>query len=226
MSTRFSRLIVAAAALGCTWWVPACAQSTDTSHSRWMINVGGSGVFFPDLNAEIFLAGGRVPGASISVPSQGTPSFDVGYFITPSLAIDLFAGVPPKTQILGTGPLAPLGTLATTYYGPGVIALQYYIPGLGRVHPYIGSGVNWTFFLGTTDRALKHVQPADALGLPFEAGVHYDVTSHWTFNVDMKYILLHNRISAQFDTPVGALPALAKVDINPLVLSVGIGYRF
>lgn len=220
------RLALAASLLACAWCFSVHAQTADGGNTRWMINLAGSGVFFPDLSGKIFLAGGQVPGASLSVPSQGTPSFDVGYFITPSIAVDVFAGVPPKTQILGTGPLAPLGTLATTYYGPGVIALQYYIPGLGPVHPYIGTGVNWTFFLGTTDRALTHVQPADAFGLPFEAGIHYDLSRRWTFNMDFKYILLHNRISAEFDTPAGALPALAKADINPLVMSIGVGYRF
>jgi outer membrane protein len=223
---RLKLLMTAASLLSNAWAFTAHAQQANTASTRWMLNIAGSAVFFPDLSGKIYLAGGRVPGASLDVPSQGTPSFDIGYFITPDIAIDVFAGVPPKTQILGTGPLAPLGTLATTFYGPGIIALQYYIPGLGRVHPYVGTGVNWTFFLGTTDRALTHVQPANALGLPFEAGIHVDVTRRWTFNIDMKYILLHNRISAQFDTPVGALPALAKADINPLVMSIGIGYRF
>jgi outer membrane protein len=226
MMKRQKLLVLAAALLAGPWCVSARAQTADGGNTRWMINLAGSGVFFPDLSAKVFLAGSQVPGASLTVPSQGTPSFDVGYFITPSLAIDVFAGVPPKTQILGTGPLAPLGTLATTYYGPGVLAIQYYVPGLGPIHPYVGTGVNWTFFLGTTDRALTHVQPADAFGLPFEAGIHYDVTRRWTFNIDFKYILLHNRISAAFDTPVGALPALAKADINPLVMSIGVGYRF
>ena len=212
--------------LVCTSGFTAHAEQADTGNTRWMINVAGSAVFFPDLSGKIFVDGAQVPGASLNVPSQGTASLDLGYFITRDIAIDVFAGVPPKTQILGTGPLKAFGTLATTYYGPGIIAVQYHIPGLGPIHPYVGTGVNWTFFLGTTDRALTHVQPADAFGLPFEAGIHYDVTRRWTFNIDMKYVLLSNHISAQVNTPVGALPALAKATINPLIMSIGIGYRF
>jgi outer membrane protein len=122
--------------------------------------------------------------------------------------------------------LAPLGTLATTWYGPAVVALQYYVPGLGPFHPYVGAGLNYTFFMGTADRALNHVKPANTFGAAFEAGLHYDITPRFTFNVDMKYIAMSTRISAQFQTPSGNLPALAKADINPLILGIGVGYRF
>lgn len=224
--TKYQHILCAGSFLICAWSIAAHAQQADTGNTRWMFNVAGSAVFFPDLTGKVFVGGAEVPGASLNVPSQGTASFDLGYFIARNIAIDVFAGVPPKTQILGTGPLQSFGTLATTYYGPGIIALQYYIPGLGPVHPYVGTGVNYTFFLGTTDRALSHVQPADAFGLPFEAGIHYDVTRRWTFNIDMKYVLLSNRISAEVETPFGAVPALAKATINPLIMSIGIGYRF
>jgi outer membrane protein W len=42
----------------------------------------------------------------------------------------------------------------------------------------------------------------------------------------MKYVLLSNHISAEVETPFGAVPALAKATINPLIMSIGIGYRF
>jgi outer membrane protein len=167
------------------------------------------GYFFPNLSAKVSLADATVPAASLNLPREGTVTFDSGYFVTRDIAIDVYGGFPPKAQILGTGPLAPLGTLATTWYGPAVVAAQYYVPGLGRFHPYAGLGVNYTFFLGTADRALNHVQPADTFGAAFEAGVHYDITPRCTFNVDMKYIAMSTRISAGFETPAGDLPAVA-----------------
>lgn len=204
----------------------AHAQTPDVSSERWMINIDGTGIFFPKLTAKVSLAGETVDGASLNVPSEGTVTIDAGYFLTRDFAIDLYGGFPPKAQILGTGPLAPLGTLATTWYGPAVAALQYYLPGLGRFHPYAGAGLNYTFFMGTADRALNHVQPADTFGAAFEGGLHYDITSRCSFNIDLKYIAMSTRISAGFETPPGNLPALARADINPLILGVGFGYHF
>jgi hypothetical protein len=51
-------LILAASMLACAGCVAARAQTPDAGTNRWMINLGGSAVFFPDLSGKIFLAGG------------------------------------------------------------------------------------------------------------------------------------------------------------------------
>ena len=194
--------------------------------NRWAVNIDLTGVFFPDLSAKVDLAGSRVPNASVRTGKELTATFDLAYFITPQWAIDAYVGIPPRANINGTGPLASLGRLAGTFYGPAVLALQYHAPGLGKFDPYVGIGLNYTMFLAHTDAALRNVKIENAFGTAFEAGMHYAIAPKWTLNLDAKYILLSNRISAQFPTPAGPLPAVAKVQINPLILGVGVGYKF
>lgn len=206
---------------------PAAALAEEgATPTHWAINADLSGVFFPDLSAKVNLAGSRVPNASIRTGDELTATLDLAYFLTPEWAIDGYAGIPPRANINGTGPLASLGRLAGTFYGPAVLALQYHAPGLGKFDPYVGIGVNYTMFIAHTDAALRNVKIENAFGTAFEAGMHYEIAPKWTLNLDVKYILLSNRISAQYPTPAGALPAVAKVQVNPLILGLGFGYKF
>lgn len=200
------------------------ADADATNH--WAFNVDLTGVFFPALSAKVDLAGSRVPNASVRTGKELTATLDLAYFLTPQWAVDAYVGIPPRANINGTGPLAPLGRLAGTFYGPAVLALQYHPPGLGKFDPYVGVGLNYTIFLAHTDAALQKVKIENAFGTAFEAGMHYELTPKWTLNFDAKYILLSNRISAQYPTPAGPLPAVAKVQINPLIFGLGVGYKF
>lgn len=202
------------------------ANAQQPEINRWMINVYGTGVLFPNTSAKISLGGQSVPNASVNKPADATVTFDIGYFVLPDLAVDLYAGIPPKGAVIGTGPIRPLGTLATTWYGPAVLAVQYFIPRAGSFHPYVGAGVNYTMFLRSRGAALQNVKISNAFGTALEAGLQYEVAPRWTLNMDIKYIALSTRISATYPTPFGDVPAVAKTEINPLTVSFGIGYRF
>ena len=48
----------------------------------------------------------------------------------------------------------------------------------------------------------------------------YYLTKHWALNIDAKYIFLHT----DANTPFG--PNTVSLNVNPWLLSAGLGYRF
>jgi len=206
--------------------LPSLAQSApvDDPPSKWVVHLDAAGVFKND-SAEVFVGGQRVPGASISSPNDATVTVDLGYFVTPNIAVDLYAGIPPRAVIKGAGTISAFGTLATTNYGPAVLSAEYHFNNFGAFHPYAGIGVNYTMFLNVHHEALYNVKVPDAFGAAFKLGFDYDIGPNWTANFYVMHILLGTRVSASVD-PAGTIPAVAKATINPTIVGAGIGYRF
>jgi outer membrane protein len=205
--------------------LPSLAQTaSDDMTGKFLVHVDALGVFKND-SAKISVGGQRVPGATISSPNDVTLSFDAAYFVTPNIAIDLYAGLPPRAVIRGAGTISGYGTLATTNYGPAVLSAEYHFNNLGAFHPYLGVGLNYTLFLNVHHEALYNVKIPDAFGAAFRLGFDYDIGPSWTANFYVMHILLGTRVSASAD-PAGAIPAVAKATINPTIIGAGIGYRF
>lgn len=206
--------------------LPAAAQRVpvDDTSGKWIVHLDAAGVFKND-SAEVFVGGQRVPGATISSPDDATATFDLGYFVTPNIAINLYAGLPPRAVIKGAGTIHAFGTLATTNYGPAVLSAEYHLNNLGAFHPYAGIGLNYTLFLNVHHEALYNVKIPNAFGTAFKLGFDYDIGPSWTANFYVMHILLGTRVSATAD-PAGTIPAVAKATINPTIIGAGIGYRF
>ncbi len=206
--------------------LPAAAQTApvDYTSGKWVVHLDAAGVFKND-SAKVFVGGQRVPGATISSPNDATVTFDIGYFVTPNIAINLYAGLPPRGVIKGAGSISSFGTLATTNYGPAVLSAEYHFNDLGAFHPYAGIGLNYTLFLNVHHEALYNVKVPNAFGAAFKLGFDYDIGPNWTANFYVMHILLGTRVSATAD-PAGTIPAVAKTTINPTIIGAGIGYRF
>jgi outer membrane protein len=58
-------------------------------------------------------------------------------------------------------------------------------------------------------------------GLAFGTGLDYRLNERWSLNLDYKYVNIHTSGKVQ---STGAI--LTNADINPNLLSFGIGYRF
>jgi outer membrane protein len=97
---------------------------------------------------------------------------------------------------------------------------------LGQFDPYLGVGANYTWFLETTSPLTRSLNAGDAVnihpaaGLALQAGMDYYLTKHWALNIDAKYIFLHT----DANTPFG--PNTVSLNVNPWLLSAGLGYRF
>lgn len=65
----------------------------------------------------------------------------------------------------------------------------------------------------------------DSWGLALQAGLEIELADNWTFNIDVKKIEIDTDLTIR-KAGNGALVATADVEIDPIVVGIGIGYRF
>lgn len=168
------------------------------------------------------------PTSGGSVTNAYAPEIDFTYMISDHIGVELIAAT-TKHCVDGADSLAAVGRLACTWVLPPTLTLQYHFAPEGKIHPYVGAGVNWTLFynekastelvnaIGATD-----VKLSSSWGYALQAGADFDVSDKMFVNIDVKYIKMDT--NARLTT--GALVNDLKADINPLVVGVGVGWRF
>lgn len=156
------------------------------------------------------------------------PEIDFTYMLTDHIGVELIAAT-TKHCVEGGGSLAGVGRLACTWVLPPTLTLQYHFAPEGKIHPYVGAGVNWTMFYNekasnelNTAIGATNVNLSNSFGFALQAGMDFDISEKMFLNVDVKYVDMDT--NARLTT--GALVNNLKADINPLIIGVGVGWRF
>lgn len=184
-------------------------------NNPWMLRVRAITVV-PDASANI-----NIPGASVDVSKTVMPEIDVSYFFTPNIALEVLAAFSPHT-VKGAGTIAPLGPLVHTVLLPPIATLQYHFTNFGAFKPYVGVGVNYTWFLDQSLRqpALVNAHISNSVGAVGNVGFDYMLDRHWGLNLDLKYVDMQPKVSFANGTVTG------KVKINPWIVGTGVTYKF
>ncbi|OKH87585.1 OmpW family protein [Thalassospira sp. TSL5-1] len=154
------------------------------------------------------------------VDNDVIPEVDFSYFVTDNIALELIAGTSKHDVKWKTG-----GTeldLGSVRLLPPTLTLQYHFLTKERFSPYVGAGINYTFFYDSKSGAMRNVKYDDGFGYAFQAGFDYAISGPWSLNVDVKKIFLNTDVTV--DTGAGTVKADA--DLDPWLFGVGIGYRF
>ena len=150
---------------------------------------------------------------NIDINSKITPELDFSYFITRNFALELILAT-RKHEVTAGG--APVGSVK---HLPPTLTLQYhFMPDSTAFRPYVGAGINYTNFSGVDLPGGLNVDRS-SWGLAFQAGADIPLTKQWYLNVDIKKVYIRTDIKSG-DTTVDTF----KVD--PLLVGVGVGYRF
>lgn len=168
------------------------------------------------------------PTGSASVNNSVMPEIDFTYMWTKNIGTELILAT-TRHSLTGTGALAGVGRLASTWVLPPTVTVQYHFNPDGAVRPYLGAGANLTLFYATNasdalNRAIgaTDVSMKSSFGFAGQAGVDIDLTKTVFLNLDVKYIDIGTRATLR----TGALVNTVKADLNPLVVGVGLGMRF
>ena len=150
----------------------------------------------------------------IAVSDKTIPELDISYFVTPNIAAELVLTYPQKHDVYLDG--AAVGTFK---HLPPTLLAQYHFSPASDFSPYVGIGVNWTTFsknkILNGAGSLEH----DSFGLAVQAGVDYKLDKNWSLNFDIK------KVQIRSDVLVAGVKA-SKVKVDPVLLGVGVGYRF
>jgi outer membrane protein len=199
MKKRFA-LNPLAAALLLALAIPATADA-----QAWMARLRAIDVV---PNASSSLSG-------LDVDSAWAPELDFTYFFNKNLAAELILATTRHEVTLNGASLGKVSVL------PPTLTLQYHFTNLGAFKPYIGGGINVTWFYnddlkaGTTPLELDSYSVGGAL----QAGIDYEIQKNWFLNADVKYIWIKTDVKAGGAT-------LTELEINPWVFGIGVGYRF
>lgn len=197
--------------------------------SPWTLRVGAAHVGF-DADSTVSVAGTPVPGGTIEVENNTVLAFEVGYRLTDQWTLRLAFGVPPTSTLSTGGTLDTLvpplsGTLGTVKYGPAVLSATWTFAELGAFRPYVGAGVNYTYVFDTTDGDIGDLRIKSAWGSVLQAGFDVAIDRDWSLFLDVRKIFVKTTASGTV-TALGGPPATADVTLNPLIVHVGVGYRF
>ena len=203
---------------------PAQAQNSDRHAGDWLVRARAILVSPTEKSGEV----SGIAGSEVGVGDSVMPEIDFTYMATDNIGAELILAT-TKHDIVGRGAIAPLGEVASTWVLPPTLTLQYHFAPQGRVHPYLGAGVNYTIFysekasgslegaLGATDVSLD-----DSFGYALQAGIDFDIGDRVFVNADVKYI----DIDTTGTLRSGATTRTLEVNIDPIVASVGLGMRF
>lgn len=203
-------IAIAAAAVAAAACAPAAfGQGSDSGN--WLLRVRALALS-PDNQSE------TNPALGLSINSKVFPEFDVSYFFSPNLATELILTYPQKQDLRSNG--TSIGSLK---HLPPTLTLQYHFTGMS-FRPYLGAGLNYTHFSSVSfdpavAAALSPSIKSNSYGLALQAGVDVPMGGGWLFNVDVKKVQIGTEVYSG-GTDIG------KFKVDPVLFSVGVGYRF
>ena len=152
-------------------------------------------------------------GLDLSVNNKVIPELDVSYFFTPQIAAELILTYPQKHTLKSGG--TEIGSLK---HLPPTLTVQYHFTQLGTVKPYLGAGVNYTRFSAVKLPAGVDIE-RNSFGLAMQAGLDVAVAKNVYLNFDVKKVQIRTDVSSGGTT-------LGTFKVDPLLVGVGVGYRF
>jgi len=157
-------------------------------------------------------------GGSVSIDADTVPELDFTYFFTDNIAAELILAT--TTHSVDVNGVAPLGDVSLI---PPILTLQYHFNPRGKLSPYIGAGINYTIFYDEEPAggAVTSVDYDNAFGWAAQIGVDYAIDNRWSINLDIKKLWLETDVSVNGGAITGK-----DVEINPWIVSLGVGYRF
>lgn len=198
----------------------------------WMLRGRILGVM-PDASGDLSVAGTALVG-DIDIDDQYVPELDITYFINDNLAVELILAVTPH-DVGAVGVTVPGALtdaqidLGDVWLLPPTLTLQYHFDTGTQFKPYVGAGLNATFFFDEDQGSVADGIDYDpSFGGALQIGVDYDLDGEpggWLLNADIKKVWINTDVTVDFTTALGA-SVDAEVDINPTVVGIGFGYKF
>lgn len=187
--------------------VAGAAQAVEAGD--WLVRLGGSMV-------EPKSTSGSLGGADITVDDDTQLSFTVVRMLGANLGLEVLAALPFEHDIQLDG-----NAIGSTKHLPPTVSLQYYFNPRTTIRPYVGAGINYTYFWDEETRGLggARLDLDESWGLAAQIGLDLDLDANWFLNADVRYIDIDTDATIEGVGTVG-------VDISPTVYTLALGYRF
>ncbi len=210
----------------------ASAVAADYKAGDIVVRAGATMVA-PDSGHSSILLSDADSTMTLTVDDNTQLGLNFLYFYDNNIAIEVLAATPfthdvtihDKNAVLGVDG-AKLGEV--THLPPTVSAL-YYFDTNSAVKPYVGAGINYTIFFEEKFEAapkslgLSNLELDGSFGYALQAGVDYLLDDNFHINASVRYIDIAT--DATFDVG-GQSIGKASIDVDPMVYSIMLGYKF
>lgn len=181
---------------------------------------GGTATVRPNVSSDNVLGFG-----SFEANNNTQLGLTFSYMITDNIGVELLAATPFEHKI--SVPAA--GEIATAKHLPPTLMAQYYFrTPEDKLRPYLGVGVNYTFFFdeGFNDTGkgagLSDLSMSSSWGVAAQAGLDYELDQNWMLNASLWWM----NIKTDVDFKAGGASQSYKTNLDPWVFMFGVGYKF
>ncbi len=195
---RLARVAVAVAALSL-----AVVSAAHAQEAKWGIRTRALAIL-PNADAT--------KGIDAEVKADLTFEVDITRYFSPLLSAELILATAGHEVELNGASAGSANIL------PPTLLLQVHPVRTGSFRPYLGAGVNVTYFYAKSG-GLDDLDLGTSFGPAGQVGADILIGSRGSFNLDAKYALIKTKVENN-GTEVTTLT------INPLVIGVGFGYKF
>ncbi len=130
----------------------------------------------PDEDSDVDIGGEAKVGNAV------TPELDLTYFITDHIGVEAIAGT-AQHKLTYTGDV----DLGDTWILPPTVTLQYHFTPDNAFSPYVGAGINYSYFYGEEEGAgFTDLELDGGFGWALQAGADYWITPNWGLNLDVR----------------------------------------
>ncbi|MBN9044886.1 MAG: OmpW family protein [Rhizobiales bacterium] len=192
-------------------------QAAPEALTPWQIRVRALGVISQNSG---YVNG--VAGSDLKYSKSITPELDISYYFTKNIAAELILGT-TYANIDGDGSIAALNKIGKVWILPPTLTLQYHFTNFGAFQPYVGAGVNYTFFYHQDEGSVDYLKVKNTFGGALQVGFDYMLNDHWGLNFDVKKLFLEPKFDA---TLADGTRVTGKAKLNPWLIGTGITYRF
>lgn len=196
-------------ALSLSLMMPA-AQAAE---GDWMVR-GRLISIVPDESSTISPIGGKA-----DLSNEVVPELDFTYFFTKNIAAELILAT-SKHDATAKGTAVGTVDVGSVWVLPPTLTLQYHFTDFEGFKPYLGAGVNYTFYYDEDAGSQQRLETEDAFGIALQAGVDVPLQGNWGWNFDVKKIYL----DADSKWNNGAI--VGNIDLDPWIIGTGLSYRF
>jgi outer membrane protein len=205
--------------------------------ARNTIKIGYAPILYNTDSGELTGPTGTTPpGVTADLKDTRTLALIYQRRISGPWSVLVQGGTPPIVKFDGAGSAAAVGRVGTARaWFPAVLA-AYSFGGLAGFEPYVGAGLNYTWF---TDRHVTAAYTAafggtsstaklkDSLGPVVKLGVEIPLARSWVLDLAYARYWIKTTATIATDTPgVGLVERRIAIKANPDVFALTVGYRF
>ena len=157
----------------------------------------------------------QLAGDNIKAKFAEAPELDLEYFFTKNISSELILGI-VKSDL--TSSVDAEHNIGSTWLLPPTLTVKYHPLAGSLVSPYVGVGATWIIPFKESVNVAPDAKIYANVSWAAQAGADIALGNNLYLNADFKYL--------NDDTHIRLNGVRYKLDLNPYVIGLGVGYRF